>query len=57
MSRSVVSTQNLLLRLGRRRFRTFAHPPSAMVAVLAQHGLVLRTTARGGIWQVAALSR
>jgi magnesium-protoporphyrin O-methyltransferase len=57
VTRSFVATQNLLLRLGRRDFRAFAHPPSAMVAVLAAQGLTLRTTGRGGIWQVAALSR
>src|SRR5436309_947121 len=39
VSRSVVATQNLLLRLGGRDFRTFAHPPAAMLAVLAEHGL------------------
>ena len=57
VSRSVVATQNLLLRLGGRDFRTFAHPPAAMLAVLAEHGLQLRATHRGRVWQVAAVSR
>ena len=38
VTRAVVATQNLFLRLGGREFRTFAHPPAAMRAVLAEHG-------------------
>jgi hypothetical protein len=57
VSRAVVATQNLALRLAGRDFRAFAHPPDAMLAVLAEHGLRLRATHHGRIWQVAALSR
>jgi 16S rRNA G966 N2-methylase RsmD len=57
MIRAVVATQNLLLRLARRDFRTFAHPPAEMLAVLAEHGLELRAAHRGRVWQVAAVSR
>jgi magnesium-protoporphyrin O-methyltransferase len=57
VSRAVVGLENAMLRLGRREFRTFAHPPEAMLAVLADSGLTVRATGRGGLWQIAALSR
>jgi magnesium-protoporphyrin O-methyltransferase len=57
MSRSVVATQNLFFRMGSRDFRTFAHPPDAMFAVLAEHGLQRRGGHNGRVWQVAAVSR
>jgi magnesium-protoporphyrin O-methyltransferase len=57
MSRSVVATQNLFFRMGGRDFRTFAHPPDAMFAVLAEHGLQRRGGHNGRVWQVAAVSR
>jgi 16S rRNA G966 N2-methylase RsmD len=57
VSRAVVATQNLLLRSAGRDFRVFAHPPAAMLAVLAERGLQLRAVHRGRVWQVAAVSR
>jgi magnesium-protoporphyrin O-methyltransferase len=57
LSRAVVATQNLLLRLSRREFRVFAHPPAAMLAVLAEHGLRPIAAYRGPVWQVAAVTR
>ena len=57
LSRAVVATQNLLLRLSGREFRTFAHPPAAMLAVLAEHGLRPIAAYRGPVWQVAAATR
>lgn len=57
VSRAVVATQNLMLRMGGRDFRTFAHSPDAMLAVLAEHGLRLTAAHRGRVWQVAAVSR
>jgi magnesium-protoporphyrin O-methyltransferase len=56
VSRAVVATQNALFRVAGRDFRTFAHPPAAMLDVLAEHGLQLRAH-RGRVWQVAAVSR
>jgi magnesium-protoporphyrin O-methyltransferase len=56
-SRAVIGTQNLLFRMVGRDFRAFAHPPAAMLAVLAEHGLQLRATHRGRVWRVAAVSR
>ena len=39
VSRALVAAQNGVFRLMRREFRTFAHPPEAMLAVLEGHGL------------------
>src|SRR5688500_15418200 len=50
MSRALVATQNLFFRVVGRDFRTFAHPPGAMLAVLAERGLHLRATHRGRMW-------
>jgi magnesium-protoporphyrin O-methyltransferase len=57
VSRAFVATNNLALRVAGRDFRTFAHPPAAMLAVLAEHGLQLSATRAGRVWQVAAVSR
>jgi magnesium-protoporphyrin O-methyltransferase len=57
VSRTVVTLQNLLLRAGGREFRTFTHPPAAMVGVLEEHGLTVRATSPSAVWQVVALSR
>lgn len=57
LSRAVVATQNLLLRLGGREFRVFAHPPAAMLAVLAEHGLRSTAARRAPVWQAVAVSR
>jgi 16S rRNA G966 N2-methylase RsmD len=57
VSRALVGTQNLLLRLSGSEFRAFTHPPAAMLAVLAEHGLTVRATDGGPVWRVVALSR
>jgi 16S rRNA G966 N2-methylase RsmD len=57
VSRTVVTLQNLLLRAGGREFRTFTHPPAAMIGVLEEHGLTVRATSPSAVWQVVALSR
>ncbi|MET0764625.1 MAG: class I SAM-dependent methyltransferase [Blastococcus sp.] len=57
VSRAVIATQNVLFRIARREFRVFAHPPAAMLAVLAEHGLQLRAVSHGRVWQVAAVTR
>jgi 16S rRNA G966 N2-methylase RsmD len=56
-SRAFVGAQNTVLRLSGRQFRTFAHPPSAMLAVLAEHGLRPALAHRGPVWRVAAATR
>jgi 2-polyprenyl-3-methyl-5-hydroxy-6-metoxy-1,4-benzoquinol methylase len=57
VSRAVVATQNLFLRLGGREFRVFAHPPAAMRAVLADHGLRAVPAPGGRLWRVTAATR
>jgi hypothetical protein len=43
--------------LAGKEFRTFAHPPPAMLAVLEGHGLRPTFSHRGIPWQVAGLER
>ncbi|WP_204332165.1 methyltransferase domain-containing protein [Geodermatophilus sabuli] len=57
VSRSFVATQNALLALSGRQFRTFAHPRAGMFAVLAERGLRPALAHRGPVWQVAAAGR
>jgi 2-polyprenyl-3-methyl-5-hydroxy-6-metoxy-1,4-benzoquinol methylase len=52
-SRVFLATQNALLRLSRHGFQAFAHPPAAMLAVLADHGMRSAVAHRGAVWQVA----
>jgi 16S rRNA G966 N2-methylase RsmD len=53
----LIAAQNLVFRLLRREFRTFAHPPSAMLAVLAERGLRRTFAHHPLVWQVAGLER
>jgi 2-polyprenyl-3-methyl-5-hydroxy-6-metoxy-1,4-benzoquinol methylase len=55
--RVFIGGQNLIFRLLGREFRTFAHPPSAMLAVLAERGFRSSFAHRAPVWQVAALER
>jgi magnesium-protoporphyrin O-methyltransferase len=57
VSRALFAVQNLFFRLRRSDFRTFAHPPAAMLAVLDEHGLRQDFAHRGLIWRVAGLER
>jgi 16S rRNA G966 N2-methylase RsmD len=57
ISRTIVAAQNLAFRLTDGDFRTFAHPPAAMHAVLQRHGLKPRFTHHGIPWQIAGLER
>jgi hypothetical protein len=57
ISRLVFGTQNLLFRLRRDEFRTFTHPPAAMLAVLEQRGLRPTFRHRGLAWRAAGLER
>jgi 16S rRNA G966 N2-methylase RsmD len=57
ISRLILATQNLGFRLAGKEFRTFAHPPPAMLAVLEGHGLRPTFSHRGIPWQVAGLER
>ena len=57
VSRTFSSAENAFLRLTGRRYRSFAHPPEAMLAVLRDHGLTAVHTQRGPVWHVEGLER
>ena len=57
VSRVLIATQNAFMRLLRREFRAFAHPPAAMLDVLADDGLKPTFEHHGLAWQVAGLER
>lgn len=48
---------NLMMRLRRSPFRTFAHPPSAIDAVLTAHGMQRTTRQRTLVWEIATYRR
>jgi O-methyltransferase domain len=54
---AVVGGGNLLLRLGRREFRAYAHPRRALLAAAERHGLRLVHERRALVWQTVALAR
>jgi magnesium-protoporphyrin O-methyltransferase len=57
LSRLLLGSQNLLFRLRRKEFRTFAHPPARMLAVLEKRGLVHTYAHRPVVWQIAGFER
>jgi protein-L-isoaspartate O-methyltransferase len=57
ISRLAVAAQGLIFRLRRNEFRTYAHPPDAMLRVLNERGLRLTFAHRALIWQTAGLER
>jgi 16S rRNA G966 N2-methylase RsmD len=57
ISRALVAGENAFFRLRRSEFRTFAHPPAAMLAVLQEHGLQQDYAHRGLVWCVAGLQK
>jgi 16S rRNA G966 N2-methylase RsmD len=57
ISRTFVAAQNLGFRLARREFRTFAHPPAAMLEVLERRGLRPTYEHHGVPWHIAGLQR
>jgi 2-polyprenyl-3-methyl-5-hydroxy-6-metoxy-1,4-benzoquinol methylase len=57
MSRVWVAVANLVFRLLRREYRTFVHPPAAMLAVLEERGLRNAFASHSFVWQVAGLER
>jgi 2-polyprenyl-3-methyl-5-hydroxy-6-metoxy-1,4-benzoquinol methylase len=56
-SRAFLALQNLGLRLVRKEFRAFAHPPAAMLDVCRDHGLSATFAHSGVVWQVEGLER
>jgi len=57
LSRGIAASCNLAFRLRGSEFRTFAHPPAAMVAVLESHGLRPTFGHDGPVWHVVGLER
>jgi 2-polyprenyl-3-methyl-5-hydroxy-6-metoxy-1,4-benzoquinol methylase len=57
VSRVFVAVANLVFRLLRREYRSFVHPPGAMLAVLEERGLRDAFASHSLLWQVAGLER
>jgi magnesium-protoporphyrin O-methyltransferase len=57
VSRLLVASQNIFFRLLGREFRTFAHPPAAMLAVLEQRGFRRSFAHHTVVWRAAGLER
>jgi magnesium-protoporphyrin O-methyltransferase len=57
VTRLVMGWDNLLRRIRGNEFRSFAHPPRAMVAVLEAQGLTPTYRHRGWTWHVVGLER
>ena len=57
VTRTFTRLENVGFRLMGRSFRTFAHPPAAMVAVAEGRGMHTEYTYRGPVWQVVGLAR
>ena len=57
LSRLLLGSQNLIFRLRRKEFRTFAHPPARMLALLEERGLVHTYAHRPVVWQIAGFER
>jgi magnesium-protoporphyrin O-methyltransferase len=57
VSRLLTSAQNLLFRFWRKEFRTFAHPPKRMLAVLEESGLRRAYAHHPLVWQIAGFER
>ena len=57
VSRLMLGAQNLLFRLQRKEFRTFAHPPPRMFAVVEERGLRQAYAHHSLVWQIAGFER
>jgi 2-polyprenyl-3-methyl-5-hydroxy-6-metoxy-1,4-benzoquinol methylase len=57
VSRLLIGAENLVFGLRRREFRSFAHPPSAMLGLLDERGLRRTFAHHTLVWQVAGLER
>ena len=57
VSRTSARLENLSFRVMGKSFRTFTHPPAAMVAVAEGRGMRTDYTYRGRVWQVVGLAR
>ena len=57
VSRLFVAGANLMFKLLRREYRSFVHPPAAMLAVLEARGLRAAFASHTLVWQLAGLER
>jgi 2-polyprenyl-3-methyl-5-hydroxy-6-metoxy-1,4-benzoquinol methylase len=57
VSRLLVGAQNLLFKVRGKEFRTFAHPPRRMTAVLEERGLRRSYAHHPLVWQIAGFER
>ena len=57
VTRVVIAIANGFLRLRRRAFRAYAHPPATIRGAAAAHGLEPVGPERGVVWRVAAFQR
>jgi len=57
LSRLLLGAQNLLFRLQRKEFRTFAHPPAHMLAAVEERGLQRSYVYNPVVWQIAGFER
>jgi magnesium-protoporphyrin O-methyltransferase len=57
VSRAIVGLEAIALRLARKQFRVFAHPPAAMLDVCRAHGLTPAYAHAGPMWHVEGLRR
>jgi hypothetical protein len=57
LSRLFIATENLVFRLMRREYRSFAHPPAAMLGVLDKQGLSRTFADHTLVWQISGLER
>jgi len=56
-TRFAFTVVNVALRVTRRQFRIFLHPPASILSTAEQHGLRPTYNVAGRIWQVVALER
>ena len=57
LTRAAVATGNAVMAARGRRYRGYVHSPEAMLAVLAAHGLTLRSHERAARWRIAVAVR
>ena len=56
-SRVFFAATNLFLRLVRKRFRVFVHPPDALRSAIEAHGLTLASERDGPLFRIVAFER
>ena len=57
VARGFFALQNGALSMLGREYRSFAHPPKAMIATVEAAGMRQVTGHRGVVWQVAGMAR